>query len=413
MHIRRVLRALGILAVSVMVVAANPRLNLAHAADFTFDVGDTTIPPGTGNKLIQNYFPAASSLGLGTTLEAQLQPAVNTLASALKTDVETRLNQLNFAPFVSRSATAGAAAARATSVDHASFIKLFSLTAAGSGAITGFDGFKALGKASMIDNNIENGQAPNYGVAPGVSAMLGFNFGALNLRHFGYFNPNRLQLYVSAMHFNLTYNGDEVRATSSNFGAHVKYQLFEPASLVGNTMVRWGGLNVATGLTWASTDLAFHTSLPSGNQVQTTQVQIGTTSQTIALNGMWTGDADINARMRAYTVPIEVSSFLQLAYLFTLFGGLAMDLNFGHMQMDATARAPLTISASAQGSNTSVAVLTPKPTLAYLLKQSPVHIDGRVFLGLQINAGVIAVYGQGMVDTSQTVMASVGLRGFY
>jgi hypothetical protein len=405
--------AAKLLRVGCLVFGLVAWLPCAQAADFVFDTGDTTLPAGTGERLIDAFFPQLAGRNMGPALQAQLQPSVTNLANTLKADIDAKLNGLNFAPLVSRSATAGAAAARATSVDHASFIKMFSLTAAGSAAVTGFDGLKELTHPSEIADNIGNGIAPNVGIGAGASAMLGFNFGALHLPRLKFFNPNRLQLYVSAMYINLTYNGDEFLAKTQNYGAHVKYQLLAPDTLTANALVRWGGLNVASGLTWAGTDLGFHLSLPSGNSEQTVPVAMGGVTENLTLKGVWTGDAQLNARMRAYTVPLEVSSFIQLLYVFTLFGGVAMDLNFGHFQMDASARAPLAISASTPSSTKSVDVLTPTPSLTYLLKKSPVHIDGRAFLGLQLNAGVVAVYAQGMIDTSQTVMASVGLRGFY
>jgi len=407
------IRAVKLLSSICFLFCAMAWLPCAQAADFVFDIGDTTVPAGTGERLIDAFFPELAGHNAGPTLEGQLQPFVDDLSSTLKTDIESRLNKLDFGPLVSRSATAHAAAARATSVDHASFIKMFSLTAAGSAAVTGFDGLKALSNPSQISDDIGNSIAPNFGIGAGASAMLGFNFGALHLPRLRFFNPNRLQLYVSAMYINLTYNGDDVLAKTQNYGAHVKYQLFAPGNITANTLVRWGGLNVASGLTWAGTDLGFHLSLPSGDSEQTAPIAVGPVTENLNLRGVWTGDAQLNAQMRAYTVPVEVSSFLQMLYVFTLFGGVAMDLNFGHMQMDASARAPLTISASRPGSTTSVDVLTPNPTLNYLLKKSPVHIDGRAFLGLQLNAGVVAVYAQGMIDTSQTVMASAGVRGFY
>ena len=404
-------RATKILAVCFFLCVGT--LSSAHAADFIFDIGDTQIPSGTGERLIDAYFPQLSGRNAGPTLEGQLQPYVNNLGSSLQTDILSRLNALDFAPLVGRSATAHAAAARATSVDHASFIKMFSLTAAGSAAVTGFDGLKALSNPSQIADDISNSITPNFGLGAGASAMLGFNFGALNLRRLGFFNPNRLQLYVSAMYVNLTYNGDDVMAKTQNYGAHVKYQLIAPNKITANSLVRWGGLNVASGLTWAGTDLGFNTSLPSGDAEETAPISVAGVTENLTLKGVWTGDAQLNAQMRAYTVPLEVSSFIQMLYVFTVFGGIAMDLNFGHMQLDAAAKAPLTISASAPGKGAAIDVLTPTPTLSYLLKKSPVHIDGRAFLGLQLNAGVIAVYAQGMIDTSQTVMASAGVRGFY
>lgn len=410
MHSFSVSKALCVVGIFSCLVAQPAA---ARAADFTFNTGDTAIPQGTGERIIQAYYPALSGRGFGSQLELQMQPYVNTLASQLRSTVETRLNALNFGPLVSRSATAGAAAARATSVDHASFIKVFSLTAAGSVAVSGFDAIDALQDLQGVSTKVQNGEAPNYGAAPGASAMLGFNFGALNLRHWGFFNPNRLQLYVSAMVVNLHYNGDEVQAKNQNFGAHLKYQLFAPSDLTANTLVRWGGLNVASGLTWASTDFAFNTALPNGTAETSAPVSVAGTTQNLNLTGVWSGDADINLHLRAYTVPLEVSSFIQLLYVFTLFGGVAMDLNFGSLSVDASAKAPLAITASAPGNPTAVDLLTPKPTLDFAMTRSPVRIDGRVFLGLQLNAGVVALYAQGMVDTSQTMLASAGLRAFY
>lgn len=386
---------------------------VARAADFTFNTGDTAIPAGTGERIVQAYYPALAGRGAGSQIELQMQPFVNDLATQLRGTVETRLNQLNFGPLVSRSATAGAAAARAATVDHASFIKVFSVTAAGSAAITGFDGIKALQDPGAVSDDVQNGQAPNFGAAPGASAMLGFNFGALKLRSWRFFNPNRLQLYVSAMYINFSYNGDEVQAKTQNYGAHLKYQLLAPSDLTENTLVRWGGLNVASGLTWAGTDFAFNTALPNGTAQSTAPVSVAGQTRNLTLSGVWSGEADINLHLRAYTVPLEVSSFIQLLYVFTLFGGVAMDLNFGSLSVDASAKAPLAITASASGNSTVIDLLTPKPTLDFALTRSPVRIDGRAFLGLQLNAGVVAVYAQGMIDTSQTIMASAGLRGFY
>lgn len=388
-------------------------VSLAQAKDFTFDVGNTQLSAGTGERLIDTFYPALKGRGLGDDIERQMQPYVSDLAGQLKDELETRLNRLDFGPFTQRTANAHAAAARMLTVDHASFIKIFSLTAAGGAAINHTAGFSDLTHPSRLSDKIQNGEAPMFGVAPGVGASLGFNFGALNLRRLGVFDPSRLQVYVSAMVLKFSYDGDDVRANAKNFGGHLKYQVFAPGNLTANSLVRWGGLNVALGLHYAGTDLNFKTTLPSGDLEQDVPIDVAGTTQTLRLKGVWTGDVAMNARLRAYTVPIEVSSYLQLLYAFTLFGGIAMDINTGHVQLGADARAPLTIAASGNNSPQSVTVLTPQPSLTYLVKRTPSRIDGRAFLGLQLNAGVIALYGQGMVDTNKTYLASVGLRGFY
>src|SRR5688500_8714995 len=72
---------------------------LAAAAD-AFTISNTTLPAGTGEQVIDRFYPDLRGRGFGPQLEQQLNPQLGTVASNLAAEVNSRLAGLRFEPFL-------------------------------------------------------------------------------------------------------------------------------------------------------------------------------------------------------------------------------------------------------------------------------------------------------------------------
>lgn len=402
-------RHLSAVFATLLVLCTAP-LRSAYAVGFVFDVDAATIIPGSGEAIIDKEYPLLGGKGFGAQLEAELQPTLTDLVSQLKLEVTNRLDHLDFGPFLRNTANASALSAKAAPVDHASAIRIFSLSLGGGGGLSGLGDFGTLRHPSTIDDRISNGDAPRIGVAPEASILLGVHLGKFHLPSWKYFDLNRVELYVNVMRLNLGGGSDSWAARAASYGGHAKYQVMLGRVLARHGLVRWHGLNVITGLSYSDQTVRVMTTLPASSQSQTTTYQ----GQRLTTTAAWTGSAHLAAQMKNFTIPIEVASSLELVWALTVYGGLAVDFNIGRASLSADAQVPIDVSVTGPRSqNDPTTVSRPLPHLAYAQMRRPAPVDGRAFFGLQVGHAPAAVFAQATADTSKSVAAHAGLRIFW
>ncbi|RYF11620.1 MAG: hypothetical protein EOO40_02970 [Deltaproteobacteria bacterium] len=398
----------GVLA--IVILPAMVRAQSAPAGQVaTFDVGNTTLAPGTGDRIINAFAPELRGRGQGPAVEAQLNPLIAQLGAQLQDDVLAKLAALNFGPFVLAMANASAVVTRSMPIDHATRFRLLSLSA--GGVVAG--NTELIRQVSTVTdqfNNIANGSAPTVGGSADLSVLLGINLAAFHLPQRRFFDPDRMQIFLSGMHLPLGSPTDQYQVNVSHYGLHGKYQLLRARQLTPRfNIVRWGGLNVATGFAYATQDIDVKADLPSGTASSVfTLPNVGTN---LTVRYAYQGTGRVGTHTDLYTVPIEVSSSLQLLYFLTLYAGGGVDFAWGNTDLTASASEPTHVTLSGRG--TTLDVLDPQPTLRFALTQSPTTVTGRGFFGLQINAGVVALFAQASIDSTSTVGAAAGLRLFY
>lgn len=374
------------------------------SAQVTFALENTTLTPGTGEKVLQALYPALAGKGYGAQLESDLAPVVQTLVGQLQSDVAARIAALQFQPFIKHMALAGAGAIRGPGIDPASRADVFSLSVEGA---VGSHGLSQPGQISDLSSKLQGGEVPSFGIGADGAITVGLNLGAFFAANGRFWDPARLTIYGSGMRLNLNLQSQATKAQFLRWGAHAKYKIVLPRAFAGG-LVRANGVDVALGFTFSQQQLQIAATLPSGQESQQTTV----VGQPVTSTINYAGAALIDSSMRYYTIPIEVVSSIQFLHAVTLFGGLAADLNLGSAALTATATEPAQVVLSnAQGKG--VTVLTPAAVLNADLIARPSAVDGRAFLGLQVGVAPIAVFGQVSADTSKTLAADAGVRIFW
>ena len=386
----------------------------AATEGFTFTLDNATLLPGAAQAAVDTFYPQVAATPFGPALAAQLQlqlaPQVASLADQVRTTVNDRLAPLDFGPFLHNSSNAAAMAAKAMPADYATAFRWFSLSVGGGAALGGLQHRDELRHPQRTIDNLSDSKAPNIGVGANVNASLGINLGAFKVPRLRYFDLHRMEVYLSAMVLPLGTEGGSWQVTAKNFGGYLKYQVLREQVIGSRHLFHWHGLNVITGLGYSSTVLKVNTTLPASTATD----QITVEGQRLNINAAWTGDAKIGADMRVYTIPVEVTSALQLLYALTLYGGAAVDFNIaGRAQLTASAKAPVTVTATQPGNSASVLLSQPRPSLTYDMVRKTTPVDVRGFVGLQLNAGVLGLFAQVSGDSSRAGGVHVGLRGFW
>lgn len=272
--------------------------------------------------------------------------------------------------------------------DYASNMDVFLI---GAGLGVGLDYEKAQGTDSDFSG---------AGVASGIVIGSTLNF-------LGY---DRTNIYFNFMNYNhkQTLN-NKVNEKSSlelgmfTIGAHIRYQMVSP---VGGKLLGWGGVKFHTGYDYNSTKLTFKNQL--SESVNTTSA----TNENIAgtINGNPVAEIDV----ATHTIPIELSTDVQILYVLSLYGGFGMDINFGQAKGKADLNADestINCTGGACGGGNNVQV------------QASANLDGkgdvasyflRGFGGVQLNLPFFRVYAQVNKPIGNDLMSyAAGLRFVY
>lgn len=160
------------------------------------------------------------------------------------------------------------------------------------------------------------------GVGVQGGLMIGTNLGWLDTEKILGLYTDRLNIYFNYLGYNLDRqmgdgNNNNLQADLKSFGFHASYDLVKPK---GNSLVRWGGVKVHTGFEYNSTKLQFTTDLN-----ESVSETIG--GQTVS--GTITGKPSATIDVATQSIPVEVSTNVQLLYFLSLYTGLGVDMNFG------------------------------------------------------------------------------------
>jgi hypothetical protein len=241
--------------------------------------------------------------------------------------------------------------------------------------------------------------------------MIGTNLGWLDTEKILGLYTDRLNIYFNYLGYDLDRkmgdgDKDSLQADLKSLGFHASYDLVKPK---GNSLVRWGGVKVHTGYEYNSTRLTFTTDL---NEAISETVSSGGTSGTVS--GTLTGKPAATIHVATHSIPVEVSTNVQLLYFLSLYTGLGVDMNFG--------------KAKAAGAlNADETNLNFDPTLPGAKEnkkvQAEANISGsgnvdsfltRAFAGVQINLPYTNIFVQADKSLgSDLIGATAGLRFVY
>ncbi len=304
----------------------------------------------------------------GTTLS---QSQCDTLMSSLETELNSGLPNVETGQYTQGIANANAMAA--TGVGYA-IGSDFSYALIGGGIGLGVD----LGDNSLSD--VITGKADMQtmaGLGAQGSAVLGINPGKFYSNKIWFIDPTRIRIYLSFMSKSQSF--DTISAKFSNFGLVGSYNLLAGTSL-GLGMVKWNGVNIVSGIKYATFEGSFSQSIPATSVAG----PLTTTASAAAAPAL------ISADSSNFSIPIEANSSVKLLHFLTFNAGLGADLNFGNTSGTGTYDTTILISGAGAGGATGAASAEvgsdSSPTLMNLRAMFGTNIDfvvGSLNLGVQ------------------------------
>ena len=321
-----------------------------------------------------------------SSIDAQIQDQENTINKDFPSGTPDRLME--------GMANSSVMAAKGIGTDYASNMDVFLI---GAGIGVGAD----LAKPSGTDSKISG-----VGVAPGL--VVGFNLGFIDTNSLLGMDPKRLNIYFNFMSYNLTKNFDdggkksEAGLDTLSFGSHIRYNWIRPK---GNRLLGWGGVKLTTGFEYNKTEISFKTNInETFNQ---------TTSNGEVVTGPLTGSPEASILASTTSIPLAISTDVQILYFVSLYTGAGVDFNMGTAKGKGNLNASPTqlnctngICGGGAGRDLTVQL---KGNLDTSAKVNPFLY--RAFAGVQLNLPWTRIFVQ--VDKSlsnELIGATAGLR---
>jgi hypothetical protein len=245
------------------------------------------------------------------------------------------------------------------------------------------------------------------GVAPGV--MVGFNLGFLDAERILGMHTDRLNLYFNFMSYKhkqiLSDKADEesdITLDTLAFGTHVRYDWITGA---GNKALGWGGVKLNFGFEYNKSTFDFKTKI--SEDVNETVSGTGE-----VISGKIEGTPVASILASTMSIPLALSTDVQILYFFTLYGGLGADYNMGEAKGKGNLNgkdSTLTCTGGAACGTPAQVVVRPTANLDTSAKVDPFTFRG--FAGFQFNLPWTRIFVQ--VDKSLSndlVGATAGLR---
>jgi hypothetical protein len=226
----------------------------------------------------------------------------------------------------------------------------------------------ASGSGGGLDQLGETGM----GVALMPSITVGLNMDMLPVDKLWGIDLKKMDVLFSFMSYDLNQDTSDVSFNGeiTTFGTMFRYRMFEEVSIVPGKLVHWGGLHLHAGFRYSKFKAGV--SMPLADQ---TTVDGGTS----ATYNFTNGQADFVLDNTVYTIPLEVSTYIRLAWATTFFGGLGYDLNFGDSKLALSGGGNIT--ADGGGGNT----LTGTVSSNALDGEGVPENNLRAFFGFQLN----------------------------
>ncbi|MFP5385932.1 MAG: Lsa36 family surface (lipo)protein [Bacteriovoracia bacterium] len=327
---------------------------------------------------------------------ATFENFVNTEIQKIENDINKDLPSAPPQRLMEGMANSSVMAGKGIGSDYASNMQVFLL---GAGVGVGAD----LEKDDSTDSDISG-----VGIAPGV--IIGANLGFLNTSRILGMDTNRLNLYLNFMSYSHKQTIDDDPGKESDaeldmtaMGIHFRYDWIKGS---GSKLFGWGGVKFHFGYEYNKTDITFNSSI--------SETVTETSSGGETISGTITGSPSATILVNTHSIPLEISTDVQLLYILSLYGGLGADYSFGQAKGNGSLNAsesPITCTGGACGGGTTVQV-KPEANIDATGKVDPFTFRG--FAGVQINLPYIRIFGQ--VDKSlgsEVIGATAGVRLVY
>lgn len=346
-----------------------------------FTIGSRTYPTGTGAD---------------TEVRTAIDNAFNDVENQVNAELPDTSGGVQYTDAMSNAAVM---TGKGLGVDYASDMELFMVGArVGVGLDVGSNSF-----SDLVGGDVDAEQISGFGA--GVALAGGLNLGMFDWSEEdpeAWFKWSNMNLFFNV--FKYDYNKDEISADTTNLGIHLQYKLMEAKTFIPFVFT-WTGVQITTGYEYSNFNVGVNYTLTEN---YTDTVTVGTLGSK-QVNASFTGNAGINAEVTTHSIPIEVSTGMQLLYFMTLYGGLGTDISFGSASVNATVSGDVdaTIAAPPAGMDAGGTA-----ALDLGVDGGPDAFLFRSFVGLQLNAWIAKLNIQldkGFTNDTYGIKAGLGL----
>lgn len=251
---------------------------------------------------------------VSTNINAKLITVTNVSGTentraALETYFNQDLPDVDFNGYITGMAQVAPMPVKGQGSDYANDIDvfLFGVNLVGIGVAAGDSGL-----------SFDTGSVEGMGI--NSSLTFGLNLGMFDLPEMGWFNPNDLRVFLNLLppgivEIEQDFGNNTATLSMGYIGLHARYPLIKPVdSGAGYGMAKWGGVHIHTGLEFSSYSFSFAQKFTGSTEIQQ------------GVSVPITGDFTVGADVSSFSVPVEVSTYGQLAYFLSGYAGLGIDL---------------------------------------------------------------------------------------
>lgn len=282
----------------------------------------------------------------------------------LENEVNSNLPDADASSYLKGMANSSVMANKSNGVDYANDIDLFVV---GVGVSAGADiGDQSFG--DVLGGDVDANQLRGVGIQPAL--MVGINMGMFDLGSEGFIDFNKLKVFANFFTYEL--DQSDIKGDIFNFGLHARYKYIDPISFIPGRLLYWTGVDITTGFEYSKLDVKYTT----------------TEEETYSSGGVTAtidGDVTAGAKVSTISVPVAISTGLQLGYALSTYVGLGADLNFGSAKGKANVDADI-------DDNQPGTELTGNLDIGE--DDKPDFLTPRGFVGLQVNVPFVKVYAQ-------------------
>ncbi len=338
--------------------------------------------------LLVSFYSSLSFAGLKGPFTVVCTGTCNALTKAalqaLEDDVNKDLPDADQSTYLKGMANASAMSVKGSGSDYANDVDLFLVRVSGGvGADLGDSSF-----GDLTSGDIKGNQVRGFGISPSI--LVGLSLGIFNLPEWEYFNPNKLKVFVNFFSLDIGKFVDDLDVKATNFGVRGRYKLIDPIAWVPGKLLHWTGIDVHAGFDIVKLKVVY-----KKTQTETFNPGAGVTA-TIS------GDITVGAEISTVSIPIEISTGVQLGYILSLYGGFGLDLTFGSATSIIDASAPITTSVGDSGTG----------SLNLGESGDPTAVAPRVFFGTQFNLSVVKVgvqFDKSLADSAYGINIGLGV----
>lgn len=243
--------------------------------------------------------------------------ACSAAKQAIDTFVNADLPDVSIGDYGTGIANANGFAYKGLGSDYADKFDYFVLRAAGGIAVEG---------------DLDKPESAS-GIGLGATATVGVNLDLLPIDKVGPVELSKMDLFISFMSISPDQDFDKTNAALdlSAFSIMARYQIMEGKDIIPSYLLEWGGIFLHTGFQRSSFEGVITTKFDDET------VDLGTE------NGVFgNSSAKFSIDTTTTTIPIEVSTYLRAAYVFTFFGGAGFDLVSGSTDVELSAGGNIT-----------------------------------------------------------------------